>query len=131
MGAWDTGSFENDDALDWVVRLNKARDTSILHEAFTSVLHANGHLETPRCCEAVAAAEVVAVLRGRPLAKLPQEVPTFVARVAAAPSPELLAMAAKAVERVRTKSELRELWEGSVSAKHWLADVSDLQQRLA
>lgn len=131
MGAWDTGSFENDDALDWVVRLNKAPDTSVLHEAFASILHANGHLEAPRCYYALAAAEVVAVLRGRPLPKLPHEVPTFVARVAASPSPELLEMAAKAVERVKTKSELRDLWDESVDAKHWLAEIGDLQKRLA
>jgi hypothetical protein len=131
VGAWDIGSFENDDALDWVAHLDKAHDTSILLEAFSSVLQSGSYLETPKCCEALAAAEVVAALRHRPAPKLPMEVPAFVARIAALPSPELLLVATQAIERVKTKSELRELWDDSSGAKDWLDDVSNLQERLA
>jgi hypothetical protein len=130
MGAWDIGSFDNDDALDWVARLDRVRDTSVLRETLSSIVQATGYLETPQCCDALAAAEVVAALHGRPLSKLPQEVPAFVARISAPPSSELLQMAAEAAGRIKAKSELQELWDDSMVAKQWHDDVSSLLERL-
>jgi hypothetical protein len=130
MGAWDIGSFDNDDALDWVERLAHAQDSGILHEALSLIVQSTSYLETPQCCDALAAAEVVAAMQQRPAPKLPAGVLAFIGRIAAPPSPELLQIAARSVESINAKSELQELWDDSMGAKQWHDDVSNLLERL-
>ena len=130
MGAWAAGSFDNDDAGDWVWELAEAEDTSILEEAFSRVTDADGYLEAPDCSIGIAAAEVVAALRQRPATKPPDEVVAFVNRIGAPPSPALVASALRALERIKTKSELQELWDESDSRVEWRQAVAELEGRL-
>jgi hypothetical protein len=131
MGAWGAGSFENDDAGDWVWELEDAADTAILDEAFSQVTDRGEEcLEAPDCSVAIAAAEVVAALRGRRAAELPDEATAYVARIGVPPSPGLIASALAALERVKTQSELQELWEESDSADEWRQALADLEARL-
>ena len=63
MGAWGVGSFENDDAADWVAGLDEislADLTGILSQAADDP----AYLEGPAASVAVAAGEVVAALNG-------------------------------------------------------------------
>ncbi|HKQ39367.1 MAG TPA: DUF4259 domain-containing protein [Verrucomicrobiae bacterium] len=130
MGAWGSGSFDNDDAGDWVWELADAEDTSILEKAFSRVLEADGLLEAPDCTIGLAAAEVVAALRQCPAPKLPEEVATYVARIDTPPSADLVSSALRAVERIKTKSELKELWEESDSRAEWHEAIAELEGRL-
>jgi hypothetical protein len=130
MGAWAEGSFDNDDACDWVWNLEDARDVTILEDAFGAVTTADEYLESPECSEAIAAAEVVAAMRKRPCAKPPKEVQDFAKRINAPPPPELIAWALEALERIKTKSELKDLWDESESAEKWQQSVADLEARL-
>ena len=130
MGAWATGSFDNDDALDWVWELKEAEDTSILQGAFSQVTDAEDYLEAGDCCIGIAAAEVVAALRQRPAVKPPEEVTAFVARIGTPPSPDLIASALSALERIKTKSELQELWDEGDSHDEWQQAVAELEGRL-
>ena len=130
MGAWAAGSFDNDDAGDWVCELPDAEDTSVLEEAFSRVIECDGYLEAPDCSVAIAAAEVVAALRQRPGVEPPEQVGAFVSRIASPPSPALGALALRALERVKTKSELQELWDESDSRAEWHQAVTELEGRL-
>jgi hypothetical protein len=130
MGAWAAGSFENDDAGDWIWELAEAEDTSILEKAFLRVSEANDYLEAPDCSVAIAAAEVVAVLHQRPSAKVPEEVTAFVTRIGTPASAKLISSALRALERIRTKSELQELWDESDSPAEWRQAIAELEGRL-
>jgi uncharacterized protein DUF4259 len=130
MGAWAASSFENDDAGDWASGLAEAEDTAILQQTFSLVTDADGYLEAPDCSSAIAAAEVVAALRQRPGSDLPDEVADFVARIGTAPPPALIALALRALERIKTKSELQELWDESDSPAEWHQAVAELEGRL-
>jgi hypothetical protein len=130
MGAWDIGSFENDDAADWLPELEESEGVSILEDAFARIIDTGGYLEVPDCSIAIAAAEVVAALRKRPSDELPDSVGAFVARAGSLPSPELVASASKAVARIAAGSELQELWADSDQSGEWLALMSALQARL-
>jgi len=130
MGTWGVGSFENDAAADWVSELAEA-DTAFLSGVFLQVLQNTGYLEAPDCARAVAAAEAVAALRNQPAANLPEEVAEFVRRVGAAPNPELVSAAREAMGRIRSSSELQELWELSDHNTEWLHLIADLESRLA
>lgn len=130
MGAWAAGSFDNDDAGDWVWELPDAEDISVLEEAFSRVIECDGYLEAPDCSVAIAAAEVVAALRQRPGNELPEQIGAFVSRIASPPSPALVALALRALERVKRKSELQELWDESDSRAEWHQAVTELEGRL-
>jgi len=129
MGAWGAGSFENDDASDWVWELEEAENESILAEAFARVNDSEDDPEAPDCCIAIAAAEVVAAMRKRGPTDLPEEAAEFVKRMKA-PSASLVASARRAVERIRTQSELKDLWDESESPDGWSRAIADLQSRL-
>jgi hypothetical protein len=130
MGAWGAGSFDNDDAGDWVWELAETEDTSILEDAFSRVTDADAYSEAHDCSIAIAAAEVVAALRQRPASNLPDEVATFVARIDAPSSAGLVSSALRALERIKTKSELQELWDESDRGAEWHQAVAELEGRL-
>lgn len=128
MGAWSVSPFDNDSALDWVWSLEGAEDTSVLSDALDAVTSADFDEE---CEEAVAAAEVVAALRGKPLPELPDEVVAYVKTQAGKkPSRELVSLAATVVRRIATASELKALWDESDSAKEWQDSMTNLLKRL-
>jgi Domain of unknown function (DUF4259) len=130
MGAWGAGNFENDDAGDWIWSLEDAADTIVLEEAFARIIEPDDCLDACDCSIALAAAEVVAALRKQPGAELPEEVTEFVSRVKISPSPTLVASARSALERIKTKSELQELWDASEDREDWYQSLSDLEARL-
>jgi len=130
MGIWAEGSFDNDDAGDWVWELEEAEDVVILEEAFSAIIDNEDDLEAPDCSVAVAAAEVVAALRQHPANNLPKEVQTFVSHLNEQPSEALVTSALAALKRVRTKSELQELWDKSANGEKWRQSISELESRL-
>jgi hypothetical protein len=131
-GAWGYGSFENDDALDWVAELKHASGPQILASTLRQVDSNGSYIEAPTCSLALAAAEVVAGARGFPSKTLPPEVTAWINRVRPTVSADLLAAARSAVETCRDgkNSELRELWQDSEDVKAWLADTANLLTRL-
>ncbi|MHA3770522.1 DUF4259 domain-containing protein [Verrucomicrobiota bacterium sgz303538] len=133
MGSWGILPFENDDALDWVWELEDAENFSVLEDALAHVASATDeeYVEAAEAEEALAAAEVVAALLGKKLGILPEAVSIFLERNRGkAPDAKLVSLAIKAVQRVRTSSELKELWEESDDAEKWEAAMDDLLTRL-
>jgi hypothetical protein len=129
MGAWGSGSFENDDAGDWAFDLEE-EGVKIIESALNAVA-SEDYVEAPECSCAIAAAEVVAAAVGRPTsADTCDEVEQFLAGKPAI-GQDLVDLAKKAMARVLADdSELRELWEESDSFDEWKAIVTDLQARL-
>ena len=131
MGAWGTGTFENDDAMDWIAILVDSDGTDALHEALTPLLDDDaGYLEAPECSAGLAAAETIAALAGRPAEGLPDEVKAWVASHRGLGSAGLVALAHRAVHAVATASELKDLWADSDELAAWQASIADLTERL-
>lgn len=129
MGAWGAGSFDNDDALDWCAEL-EAEGLPAAGGALRAAKElADDYLEAPESSMALAAAEVVAALRGRPAADLPEHVAAWVAAHPDDPGDDLVRLAREAVDAVAAGSELAELW-GEVDDAEWRAAVADLRSRL-
>lgn len=131
MGAWGIDSFENDCAGDWVSDLAYEDDgleliIATLSEAADNI---EGYLEEPVGAEALAAAEVVAAMFGKPCKGLPVEVSDWLAQNVRRDD-NLKKMALKAVEVVKTKSELMELWKESEEFNLWISSVEELSSRL-
>lgn len=133
MGAWGVLAFDNDDANDWAYGLDDANDLSLVESAFKTVEEAEDYLELPDACNALAACEVLARLKGRPGYRnsYTEKVDLWVAAHPSKPPAALLARADAAINRILGEnSELKELWSDSTENSRWLASTEDLRRRL-
>ncbi len=129
MGGWGTGSFENDDAQDFLGKL-ESLDIDELKKKLTHAAGHEGYLEAPESSVAVVAAEVVATAKGAPPATVPLQIADWVGKIEGTPSPAMSDLARHAVERVRTNSELKDLWQEAEGLNEWSAGLRDLEGRL-
>ena len=115
MGAWGSGCFENDTALDWAGDVASAEDVRKPFEQLKR--ETDGHmgpgelvLDPDFACELLAAAECVATMMGRSGPDFP---PDLAKRLANAGKPDnlLYHQARNAILHVLRCSELAELWE--------------------
>jgi hypothetical protein len=133
MGAWGAGNFENDTALDWVWELERSSDLSTVENAISDVLNQGEYLDADTGCIGLAAAEVVAALRHKPLDRLPDEVSAWVRTHSLNPSDALVNDSLAAVAKIRNddSSELKELWEEDETIlAEWHSVLDDLIARL-
>lgn len=133
MGTWGILTFDNDDATDWAFALENTADLSLVEAALAAVEQADDFLEAPEACNALAACEVLARLRGRPGYADPYtaNVDSWVAAHPVTPRPALISRALGAIDRIlAADSELRELWSDSEYEAQWLTAVEDLRRRV-
>jgi hypothetical protein len=134
MGAWDIGIFDNDTAADWAVNLSHSTGLSLIEETIDAALAAGDeYLDADLACEVLAAADVVARLRGCWGARTIYSEPAdrWVDSVTLEVPESLIERALSAVDRVLApNSELDELFAESEEYEGWRAVVADLQQRI-
>lgn len=125
MGAWGLKNFENDDACDWVYELEKSKDKSIINKAFDKVLESTEYIESPDCCEALAAAEVV--LAGisnnhsgvtEDIVKWLNKQPGLFKKPIIFESSDV-EKAIKTIRKILESSELKELWKETDDYEQW------------
>jgi hypothetical protein len=132
MGTWGSDSFENDDASDWVADFCDAPDQSLIVNTLSAIanMDADEYLEAPDCSVGIAASEVVAALKSAPNPNLSDDTKNCLSSLRIKADPSLVALALKAMERIRTNSELKELWDESESPDEWYQSLSSLERRL-
>jgi hypothetical protein len=133
MGAWGFGSFDNDDAADFMADATESGDLSLVRGALDNVLTSTEYVEAPDASQAIAAAEIVAAALGRPTpaAQREEELTSWIARIRPTIDSELAAQARDALTRILApNSELRELWEEAEEFPEWQSAVSELGQHL-
>jgi len=128
MGAWGAGVFDNDTALDWLDALERTGSAAV-SKALRGLPDDAGYIDADQACDALAAAEIVAASRGNPPADFPGEAADWVQAHGPSVPYELTEVAENAVARIRTDSELRDLWEES-GAEEWYTALDDLLGRL-
>ena len=131
MGAWGVSAFDNDDANDWAYELESVSDLSLIDSALAAVEGADDYLEATDACNALAACEVLARLRGNSGYQnaYTEKVDLWVKAHPLKPSGELITRAAAAIDRILAdRSELRELWE-EADATEWRTSVLELRAR--
>ena len=127
MGAWGTGSFENDDAVGWVAGLDAITPEELMR-ILVQAADDPGYLEAPAARIAVAAGEVVAALNGCAAEGAPAGIMEWAGKHVG--TPELKAAAVRALDRVRRNSEVKDLWMEADGLNEWIAAVRELQGRL-
>jgi hypothetical protein len=133
MGAWGTGVFENDGALDFLAELRDtapAERAAFVRERLGEAADEDDYLEVDSGQHAVAAAAVVAAVRsGTGQASVDTGIPTAELPPA---DPDLVSLALRALDRVAADdSEWHELWaEGDLYADA-MATLAVLRTALA
>jgi len=142
MPGWGTGGFENEDAQRLLSELKSLR----LEDVRLLLARAAGqedYLEAKDAGITIAAAEAIAALAASEesprSSSLPGQILDWIGQnnlmgqnkaEVAADLPGLRKLAHRAVERVRTNSELKDLWLQADGLNEWSATLKDLEQRL-
>ena len=129
MGAWGIAAFDNDDASDWVYDLERRGLAAI--DAALGDAEAATDLATPTDIHAIAAGEVVAAARGRPVDGLREDIQQLAIFVGPDVTPDHAVRAQAAALRVLAGSEVAELWDESGEGAAWRRSVDDLVRRLS
>lgn len=135
MGAWGSKSFDNDDAADWVHALEE-QGATLIAETLNAVLvdaepDDDCHPEAAASCEALAAAELVISAHTRDTSRLSEPAQAVLQKLSdGIATAENLALAKRAVQRVRTRSELYVLWAETDDFEAWTRDVDQLIEAL-
>ena len=135
MPGWGTGSFENEDAQSFLGRLNSLG----LDDLRLMLTHAadQDYLEAPESGAVVAAAEVVAAAlvaaasAEKSSPATPPQIVDWIRKTDARIPPDLVDLAHRAVEKVRTNSELKDLWLEAEGLNEWSAALRELKERLS
>ncbi len=128
MAGWGSGSFDNEDAQDWLKHL-PGLTTDDLQQLLSRV-DANAYLEAHESSVMIAAAEAVATVSGAPPEAPPRAITDWARKMEPESPPDLAALAIRAIQRVRTNSELKDLWLEADGLNEWSANLRDLEQRL-
>jgi hypothetical protein len=139
MGAWGSGSFENDTAMDWADSVQSLADVRRPFEDLRRVTDASGHedgaayhVDADLASELIAAAETVAMLMGRKIPDLPKQLQERLEGDGELDN-LLFHQARNAVLHVLRNSELAELWEEAAAetgVNEWHVAVTGLIDRL-
>lgn len=130
MGTWDYYNFDNDAAADFAEEFLTTPNEAVLYEALATAGEEEGQLESDVASEALAAAEIVAAILGRPAQNIPPGLLPAISRLDAGDSEDLRELAEAAVTAVLEKSELQEEWAGRSDYASWRELQQDLLRRL-
>jgi|HubBroStandDraft_1064217.scaffolds.fasta_scaffold20556_4 hypothetical protein len=133
MGAWGSGAFENDGAMDFVQEVTDGSGLKRIESALAAVLKSKSeYLEAPEAEEGLAASAMLAEILN-PAAEqelVPLEVSAWASN-ADKPLAEIVEKARQVVLRVLTPpSELLELWTESEDFENWKSGVEAIGARL-
>lgn len=132
MGAWGTGTFENDDAAEFESQLTRQAGKAI-SSALRAATSKNRRDES-WCSVAVAAAEVIAAANGHPprgFAAAATDAHSWLTETGYRPTPQQTERAAAIVAKISASSALADLWRESGSLTAWRRSLQSLLKRLA
>lgn len=133
MSTWDSGTFDNDYAMDWVQDLLDTKSLELVETTLDNVIdNGGGELEAPFAAEALAAVEVIARLLGSPgAAGQNDDVDGWVAACKRKVNALQVDKAHRALDLILSEqSELNQLWSDSDDYAAWRAGVTALKARI-
>lgn len=130
MGAWGYYNFDNDDAADFAGEFRDNHTEAMLYEALATAAEEEDYLEVDAAGQALAAAEIVAAILGKPSKDFPADLIPVIVKLDASESEDLRDLATEAVEAVLKKSEMQEQWAESEDYANWQKLQQELLERL-
>lgn len=131
MGILTDDGFGNDEALDWLTRVDPADGLEPVRQLLRAVTTApEPMLDGRQSSHVLAAVELVAGAGGRPHAALPAQARRWLDAQREQADPDDLILATRALDLVGTSSALAEMWSQRADQAGWHAELDDLRMRL-
>jgi hypothetical protein len=134
MGAWGHTNYANDAAHDFAMDVTE-QGVDKIKTAIHAVTSCGEEdiLESDECCEALAAIEFIATAKGKMAEDFPENAEEWLAGkdVSELTSPELIRESQQAIARIKSNSELKELWNEGGEFDEWVKVVDDLEKRIS
>lgn len=128
MPGWGTGSFENEEAQNFLAKLNSLGIDDLSPILARAADH--NYADASQSTVAIVVAEIVATARGNPPHAVPNQITEWIAKIEGSPSSQMSDLARRAVEKVRSNSELKDLWLEAEGLNEWSVVLRDLEERL-
>lgn len=125
-------SFGNEQSLDWLSDLLDEDDIYFVHNTLEIIADYPPD-ESPDvwdCNCAVAAAEIVAAIKGNPCDDLPPPAVRWLQKHPMEADEELMDLVTKAIGRIEARSELKLFWDEAELGGEWQESLADLRVRL-
>lgn len=132
-GGWAADTLSNDDASELLGQIVPNGSVDSIRSALDAALYPVSPVSNEIASRALAAAEMVAAMKGNPSLYLPAQCKEWAARHSRDANRDLIESAVKAVDQVVKGSETQELMRegGAKSLRDWQASVTNLQARLS
>lgn len=131
MGIWDDDGFANDEARDWLSRLDPADGLRPLRQLMHAVTTSpEPVLDARHATHVLAAVELVAAASGTPHPALPEAARQWCSRQPDDVDEEARILATRALDFVGTSSVLSEIWSQRTDEAGWHRELDDLRMRL-
>ena len=129
MATWGYYNFDNDPAADFSVKFRATHSLALLSEAL-SATDSTVPLEVNVAQEALAAAEIVAALLGKPGRDLPADLLPLTVQLTSDEASNYKRLAQECVQAVIKQSVVQAHWEQSDNAADWHELQKELLERL-
>lgn len=131
MGIWDDDGFANDEALDWLGRLDPAAGLQPVRQLLHAAVEApEPTLDVRQAGRVLAAVELVAAAGGHPHPGLPEAAGRWCLAQGEHPDDDTRILATRALDLVGTSSALAELWSQRPEGAGWHRELDGLRMRL-
>jgi hypothetical protein len=131
MGIWDDDGFANDEALDWLLRLEPGDGLQPLRQLMHAAIDGpDPALDARQAGRVLAAVELVAAAGGQPHPGLPERAREWCRAQPERPDEETRILATRALDFVGTSSGLAELWSQRADVAGWHQELDSLRMRL-
>jgi len=131
-GSWIADTLSNDHALDFLDQIVPDGGVEAIQGALDGALNSVSPVDDERASRALAAAEMVAAMVGNPSRYLPAPCKEWAVFHSKDANKDILQSAVRAVDRIISDSETRELMQegGAKNLQDWQVSVTNLQVRL-
>ena len=73
MGQWGESMFESDGVLDFLSEFQYSKDFTLIENAISTVLESDDYIDVDDCYNVIAAAEIIAAIKGNISAEFPED----------------------------------------------------------
>lgn len=131
MGIWDDDGFANDEALDWLLRLDPGEGLQPLRQVIHGAIDGpDPAMDVREAGRVLAAVELVAAAGGQPHPTLPERARRWCLAQAERPDDDTRILATRALDFIGTSSGLAELWSQRADVAGWHQELDSLRMRL-
>lgn len=131
MGTFGINNFDNDGVYDWLILFSQEPNLSKIELTLNEVIQTKEYLEVDGCYFGIASCELIAKLNGKMSPSFPEDFKYLNIDISQDELSLLKTKAIKCLDRIKSHSELKELWmDDKENYPKWVQVINELESRL-